>query len=105
MSAQQSIYWDEEDQKPRIFIPERCRSCEAPILWAFTESGKLMPVDYEPRWDGNIGLRFCRNSGRRYLVAVYLTQADLHSRLWPERFVSHFVSCSDSDSWRRRKSN
>jgi hypothetical protein len=33
-----------------------CRSCKAPIIWARTAAGKLMPVDPEPTEGGNVEL-------------------------------------------------
>ena len=29
-------------------MPEFCSSCKAPIRWAITEAGNLMPLDAEP---------------------------------------------------------
>jgi hypothetical protein len=33
-----------------------CRGCMAPIVWAGTVNGKAMPVDVDPRPDGNVRL-------------------------------------------------
>ncbi len=33
---------------------DRCRSCRAPIVWARTPAGRLMPLDPTPTDDGNV---------------------------------------------------
>lgn len=72
-----------------------CRSCGAPIIWTRTAKGKAMPVDAEPRSDGEIALRDEEGT----LVAVYIGAATDGEA----RYVSHFATCKDSDSWRRRR--
>lgn len=32
----------------------QCRSCLAPIFWAVTKNGKLIPVDLHTSLDGNV---------------------------------------------------
>jgi hypothetical protein len=32
----------------------RCRYCDAPMRWVDTEAGRRMPLDVEPRADGNV---------------------------------------------------
>lgn len=34
-----------------------CRGCRRPIRWEKTRTGKSMPLDREPRDDGNVVLR------------------------------------------------
>lgn len=33
----------------------RCQYCRADVIWAMTVNGKRMPIDPEPREDGNAG--------------------------------------------------
>lgn len=72
----------------------QCRSCDARILWAKTEAGKAMPVDREPTPEGNLLLR---GDGTVHVVAEgeVLPGMPLHT--------SHFVTCPERDSWRKRR--
>lgn len=63
-----------------------CRSCNAPVIWTITAQGKRMPVDAEPRSDGEIELRDGPGSAP---VAVYAGAATDGSA----RYVSHFATC------------
>ena len=45
----------------------KCRSCDAEIYWVFTEHGNRMPIDADPRDDGNVAL-IQSPSGRRVRV-------------------------------------
>lgn len=73
--------------------PERrCRTCDAPIIWARTPGGKAIPVDSEPRPDGNLVLEF---NGEEGVTARYVSEGGTH--------VSHFVTCPDADTHRKPK--
>jgi hypothetical protein len=76
-----------------------CRSCGAPIVWVITANGKQMPLDPEPADDGNVWVTGVW-AGRR-TVAVGLTGADV-PRNEALRYVSHFVTCKDAATWRKR---
>jgi hypothetical protein len=82
----------------------RCRSCDAPMFWAETVNGKRIPIDAVPVHDGNI-----RIIQRPNLIplAVYQTQIETFKH-WPkiasaETYVSHFATCPQRDSWRKRE--
>jgi hypothetical protein len=83
---------------PEGFVVERCRTetCKAPIVWARTDTGNLMPVDVEPSADGTI--------------SVFALQGIVHCRVIPpaglDRYdgplrTSHFVTCSRPADWRK----
>ncbi len=77
-----------------------CRSCGAPVYWAETEKGKRMPVDREPRNDGNIALLVVADIfGETRLTASYRKKGEVPQGRF--RYVSHFATCSHSASWRR----
>jgi hypothetical protein len=78
------------------FEVQRCRSCDAPIIWASTGS-KLMPVDAEPTEKGNVELT--PGSLGRGVVATVLTAPSL---LGGPLRTSHFASCPDAGEWRQR---
>lgn len=82
-------------------VPE-CRSCHAPMLWGRLSSGKPVPLDAEPRPDGNIVAS---------ASAVLFPTGDFEVRYLHDdetvpdgtpRYVTHFVSCPDADQWRQR---
>jgi hypothetical protein len=77
-----------------------CRSCNAPIIWSETITGKPMPLDQEPALDGNIvlGLR----SGKTPLALVQTKQQLERLRAKGELlYKSHFVTCPQSRGWRK----
>ena len=75
----------------------RCKACGNPILWArVTATGKMMPVDPEPRPDGNIEL----TRGRTPEATVH-GQSPLGVDPDLTLYVSHFVTCPSADEFRR----
>lgn len=78
---------------------DECRSCKAPIVWAKTRTGKDMPIDAEPRPDGNI--RLTVRGGQPY--ADVLSAARIAtSTSWGALRTSHFVTCAQAGQWRTR---
>lgn len=69
----------------------RCRACNAEIEWVLTEGGKRMPLDVEPRDDGN--LLIVSNHGSTPVVR-YVTAGDGNR-------VSHFATCPGANEFRR----
>lgn len=70
-----------------------CRSCGAPIVWARTHAGKSIPIDVDPAIggpanypDGNIAL---------FNGVAEVTASGPHK--------SHFATCKDAASWRKKK--
>lgn len=49
-------------------IRSTCRVCPASIIWAVTENGKAMPIDAEPKTDGNV--RLTERPGKAPLAEV-----------------------------------
>lgn len=77
-----------------------CRSCDAPIRWAIAmPKGKRMPIDPIAVSDGNVWVD--HYEGGTPVVKVALTGGDVPLSI-PLRYVSHFVTCPDSGSWRKR---
>ena len=67
-----------------------CRSCGVDVLWARSEKGRPMPLD---RGVVHEGTRF--NIGADG-IAHHVTDDDRPGHL------SHFATCNQSDSWRKR---
>jgi hypothetical protein len=62
-------------------------------------NGKRMPLDPEPVADGNVWV--ARIEGGMPVVEVALTH-DAVPRSEPLTYVSHYVSCPDRDTWRKK---
>jgi hypothetical protein len=66
-----------------------CRTCGAPILWAKTERGKNIPLDPEPREDGNLAVASVPGG----FLARSITSSAPALLTGLPRHVSHFVTC------------
>lgn len=75
---------------------DQCRSCDAPIIGALTVNGKWMPVDVEPRADGNLSLTEAEPIPQ---VVVIKAGQDVDG----PRYVSHFVTCPNAARHRSRR--
>lgn len=76
---------------------EKCRTCQADIIWAVTERDRDMPVDAQPTPDGTVLLE---QTGSR-LVARVLPAHRAFGR--KDLRKSHFATCKDADKWRRQR--
>ena len=77
----------------------KCKSCGAEIIWLPTASGKSMPCDAKPvpyKEDPAGNLTLLTNDGR-----VVKAKADMSSDKMG--YTSHFATCPDANSWRRRE--
>jgi hypothetical protein len=73
-----------------------CGSCQAPVIGALTVNGKFMPVDAEPREDGNLTLTDAD-------PIPHVTVIKAGQTVDGPRYVSHFATCSNAAQHRRRK--
>lgn len=70
-----------------------CRSCGAPVHWAWTTAGRVIPVDREPcASGGNIQLV---DAGGRLVAIVGVAGSGTHR--------SHFASCRNADAHRKER--
>lgn len=81
--------------KPEV---QHCRSCGAAIYWAQTATSS-MPIDVEPREDGNILLTL---TPRGMLKARVLRAADTVDPT-RNRYTSHFATCPHARGHRRTR--
>ncbi len=103
----------------------KCRSCSKSILWVKTVNGSKMPLDPDPRPDGNVvsgwdgRARFLRRDVRQCRVCACTehdacrflegrscswVEADLCSgcvKREARRYVSHFATCVHRDQHRK----
>jgi hypothetical protein len=76
-----------------------CDSCQAAIIWCITVNAKAMPVDYEPAGGGNIALSW--RGGK--ILAEVLSVTRQATRVRGTLRTSHFVTCPDARTFRRRR--
>lgn len=79
------------------FITVPCESCAAPVIWTTTENAKAMPVDADPVAGGNLALTAV--PGQNPLSKV-LSVRQQFGRSGLRK--SHFATCPDGPSWRKR---
>ena len=74
--------------------PKPCRSCGAPVIWAVTTSAnpKPMPIDPEENPEGNVWVY--PSLGRMRASSKPVEGATRH--------VSHFTTCPNADTHRRK---
>ena len=73
-----------------------CRGCKAPVIWAWTERGKKMPVDVDVVSEGP---RFLLTVRTGQLIAAYVDRHDQRSSIFGH--TSHFATCPQADKHRR----
>jgi hypothetical protein len=73
----------------------KCRSCKAPIVWAWTVQGKKSPFEIDPK-----GLFIIENGTARH-IGPPPAQLELGAK--PDerqRYTSHFAACPQAGEWR-----
>lgn len=76
----------------------KCRSCEAEILWVKTQAGKNMPCD-----PTELGHDEMENGDVLVTLDGYVRKVDKSQSLPNVKgYVSHFSTCKDADSWRKK---
>lgn len=75
-----------------------CRSCQAPIIWVKTVTGRSMPVDPTPTAAGNVWLE----PSPHQITANVIAPANMGN--YPVLRTSHFATCPEADQHRRPRS-
>ena len=81
-----------------------CRSCGAAIEWVHTTQGRTMPIDATPVSDGNVVLtgRMTKSDGGVTRPEVRVETAGTAGLFETgDRYVAHFTTCPQADTWRR----
>jgi len=90
-----------------------CRSCGAPVWWAWTTNGKRMPVDAAPTPDGNLMAVDEEGTVLQIEAIDAAVAAGQSSTVWVARrahrsvgdlprWTSHFATCPQGPKWRKR---
>lgn len=90
---------DKADEQRRAATP-RCKSCGAPILWAITEAGKRMPLDYDEHEGGNVFL-FKPKPGNKEPFRCRIGRQEDPTPQFTTRHFSHFATCPNASDHRR----
>jgi hypothetical protein len=81
-------------------MPDRCRSCRAEIRWAVTETGRRMPLDFDPHPDGTIRLSATPiHGGAPHAVVI---PPERRHEFAGELYRTHFATCPNAAQHRRR---
>lgn len=70
-----------------------CKSCSAPMTWAKTTAGRIIPMDAAPTADGTW----------QFTVPGMVRFVPLEGRAGLELYTSHFATCPFADKHRREK--
>ncbi len=82
-------------------MPDACKSCRAPIVWAVTaKNGKAIPIDPVPTYDGNIRLENRDEQRQPPIAHVVGAQQEL---VRTPRYTSHFATCPDAAKFRQQQ--
>lgn len=71
-----------------------CKGCGEPVIWTVTDRGARAPMDAEPSSEGTFSLR---EEGSD-VIATYVRKGS-----HPELHTSHFATCADAASFRRKR--
>ena len=74
-----------------------CSSCSAPIRWAVTGAGARIPLDPDPVADGNLVIEVDTDPPEVRFVSKARPAPD-----GAARFVTHFATCPNAASHRKK---
>jgi hypothetical protein len=80
-------------ERQRRAAAKKCKTCHAPVIWAKTEAGKWMPLDYDEHEGGNVFLFLngkCKLGRQEDATPQFAT-----------RHFSHFATCPDAAKHRQ----
>lgn len=75
-----------------------CESCSRDILWAVTGKGKRMPIDPQPRGDGNLAVYRDVHGSLRARVLKKGEQLESYER----PAMPHWATCPYADRHRKK---
>lgn len=78
----------------------RCRSCDAEVIWATSQTGKAMPLNAKPDPFGNVKVY-----GRPGAVSAVVLAGDALEetrRLGVPLYMPHHATCPQGRAWRKK---
>jgi hypothetical protein len=83
-----------------VMANAKCRSCQAPIRWVRTlPKLNRTPLDPNPDPEGNMWVDHWE--GDTPVMGVALNREAVPRNV-PVTYVTHFVTCPEADTWRKR---
>lgn len=80
-----------------------CRSCKAPVEWVRNAAtGKALPIDVDPSPVGNVVKTGDVERGTALVRVLSRRDLDAAPPRGVDRYLSHFATCPQAGSWRRR---
>lgn len=77
-----------------------CKTCGERIRWVITNTGKRMPIDAWPNTQGNVVLE--DRGGQLVASVLRERQAIARRNAGHELFISHFATCPQAATHRKR---
>lgn len=81
---------------------KKCRSCEAPIVWATTMAGKQNPLDATPNPEGNLFAWVVGHKLECESVNARSERATKARERQQNRYTSHFSTCPNAKQHRSK---
>ena len=81
----------------RLAARRPCGACHRPLVFASTVNGSAMPLDPDPRLDGNV--HYVDTTTVAVVTGLLLEAARADGELL---FVSHFATCPQADRYRKK---
>lgn len=79
----------------------RCRSCDAEVVWATSQTGKAMPLNAKPDPFGNV--KVYGRPGALSAVVVAGVELEETRRLGVDLYMPHHATCPQGPAWRKKK--
>jgi hypothetical protein len=81
-------------------MADRCRSCQAEIIWAVTTKGNAVPLDVA---EERRMVFVTADDTKRIAERDSVLDGDAKTVRLVPTFTNHFATCPDAESWRKKK--
>jgi hypothetical protein len=80
---------------------DKCKACEATMIWAISPAGARSPIDYAPSEQGNVLLLSPTGLGEVLAVVLSKDGLELARNRGLQLRTSHFVTCPNREEFKR----
>lgn len=80
-------------------MADRCRSCKAPVRWAITATGRLMPLNLEPDDNGEWAIAKADRAGTPRVIYVPPARREDYAG---SLYVPHWATCPYAEQHREK---